>query len=407
MTSSSIKQYYDDDVIRKGIYETKNNQMNDISSMLLLDKINRNKKEEEEDNITKDEIKSIIYELETNYSNINNKKDDKNNTDNIYDNDDMDRFQPALGLYDVKYVQTTKMNDNPVGGKWTRKNKLSKRLVSIKRTMQHLLPVNATTLGKMTMNCTQELRIDDAYYGDGDDIRPVVAEAINVITLQLLWDMIHLNIILRGDAVPLSYHERKSSMFQKDDKSDTLSNLAVKAFFDRPRIILSLLRNSHRRQGKNKKQVEGRGGEISENKKSWLSLGLSIGPKSSVVLDTTYLDNQIRIGKGGTSGTRFVFERCKDNDLEAQQFRSLILQKTTNKAKLLAMLGVVSIMTASSGGNHWLSFRGLGNLCGSKLILNRLICMISSFLFLGVLFSSGGIEERDSESERIKNSQQQ
>lgn len=38
-------------------------------------------------------------------------------------------------------------------------------------------------------------------------------------------------------------------------------------------------------------------------------LNLRVGPESSVYLDTTFVDERVRISTGGTSGTKFVFER--------------------------------------------------------------------------------------------------
>lgn len=345
-------------------------------NILLQDKIallqsDENVNDSNENETIKSEIQAIIKEMEDLYSKENTNYSDDDDSDSFAS---LERFQPALGLYNVTHVQTKLNNDNPVGGKWTRKNKLFSKLIVVKRTMQHLLPVNMTKLGQVQINCTAATGTADAtniQEVNENNVRPVVAEAVNVITLEALWNIIHLNIILRGDAVPLTLHERNLSRMkggegQGDSDCRPLTNLAVKAYFDKPKIII---------RGK---------------KKGW-ALNLCLGPKSSVVLDTTYLDRELRIGKGGTSGTRFVFKRCDDGDIEAEEFKSLLLNKSTGKGKLLSILLFVA-GTAGLAGNQFRS---------SKIVV-RSISLVSSLLFLGVLCSTGGIEQ-DSTTSKSSN----
>jgi hypothetical protein len=42
-----------------------------------------------------------------------------------------------------------------------------------------------------------------------------------------------------------------------------------------------------------------------------------LGPASSGVIDTQHIDDRIRIGKGGTSGTQFVVLRVRETHTEA------------------------------------------------------------------------------------------
>jgi hypothetical protein len=100
------------------------------------------------------------------------------------------------------------------------------------------------------------------------DVRKVVAEAINVVSLEALFGILRVTVILRGDATPLSAKERTDS----DIVVQPLTSRAVRAWFDAPRIIF------------------GRKGRF---------LNLQFGPKSSVLLDTLYLDDRVRLGMGG------------------------------------------------------------------------------------------------------------
>lgn len=211
--------------------------------------------------------------------------------------DDPGRFDPLLGLYEVKSVLTSNQGDNPVGGKWTREGGLAQRLFRTRTTFQHLLPPT----------------------GGG----AAVAEAVNVVSLDALDGRLRITVILRGDAVPLSPAERLATNANRT--LTPLTDLAVRAYFDPPRIYFG------KRRGKGK--GKGKGGE------GYSYLPLQLGPSSSVVLDTTYRDDAVRIGMGGTSGTRFVF--AATDDAEAGEYE--------------ALLGL------RSGGSRWRALAGLGS----------------------------------------------
>jgi len=262
------------------------------------------------------------------------------------DGQDSNRFDPLLGLYDVSFVKTTKEGDNPVGGKWTRKNGLAQKILSTRRSFQHILRVNETGCG------ATRVRTATGY-------TKVVGEAINVISLDALWGLIRTTIILRGDAIALNATERVT------DTCQPLSARAVRALFDAPRIVV------------------GKAGR-------WLNI--NVGPKTSVVLDTPYVDDKVRIGLGGRSGTRFIFRRC--DDVEANEFRALLSRQPWSRRKTL--IGLLGVAAASIYGS--VMVRGISRVVGG---IASIVTLMAATL---IAFSGGGIEADDrsvAEAKRI------
>lgn len=250
--------------------------------------------------------------------------------------DDVSRFEQVLGLYNVSFVQTIKQGENPVGGKWTRKSGLAQKFLRTRRTLQHVLAVNETGIGAQKVVDSNGLE------------RSAVAEAVNVIALEALWGKIRTTILLRGDCIALNNTERVSDMCQP------LSPLAVRVLFDAPRIVI------------------GKTGR-------WFNFNL--GPKSSVVLDTCYVDKLLRIGLGGRSGTRFVFARCAGNDQEANEFRGLLARKAWSKKQALSTFTLIGTI-----GLHLAISRGMK-------VIGGFLSTISLMTGLLFAFSSGGIEQ--------------
>lgn len=286
------------------------------------------------DTAKNDQILSLIMELEKDYAKKNvplNSEDSQN--------DDVNRFDKVLGYFTVdKVVSIKNKNDNPVGGRWTRKNSVTKRLFRSRRTFQHILPA--------MNNKTKAI------------------QAVNILSFDALFGLIRLSVVLRGDVVPLSQEERKNCTALAQLDFDT--NLAVRAQFDPPRIII----------GKGK------------------ILNFNLGPKSAVVLDTTYVDDKVRIGMGGTSGTRFVFRKVggaavkeepdSEEMREAIEFRSLISRKPLRRSKvyLFSFCGLVN-------GFFNIIFRKEKN----HIISGVLSVMVSTFFALLFSLSKGGIED--------------
>jgi hypothetical protein len=244
-------------------------------------------------------------------------------------------FDPLLGLYEVSYVKTQRPNDNPVGGKWTRKSGIAQKLLRTRRSFQHILPTNSTGLGGLL--------------GEG---RKVVAEAVNVISLEAFYGLLPIFVILRGDAIPLTFPERTNTT----RVSQPLSILAVKALFDAPRIVV------------------GTKGRI---------LNINVGPKTSVLLDTLYCDDNLRLGMGGTSGSRFVFKRCLDDDQEANEFRALLHRSPTKKYKSILWLGSIATLGVCGVARGFL-----------RLLSGAMAALAVSLAAL-IAFSGGGIEQGD------------
>jgi hypothetical protein len=261
-----------------------------------------------------------------------------------------DRFDPLLGLYDVSFVKTAKEGDNPVGGKWTRKSGIAQKLLSTRRSFQHILAVNETGCGKRQVQT-----------GSGE-VLEVVGEAVNVISLDALWGLFRTTVILRGDAVAVNATERASDRY-----CQPLSAFAVRALFDAPRIVI------------------GKKGRF---------LNINVGPKTSVVLDTIYTDDKVRIGLGGRSGSRFVFTRCAGTDVEANEFRTLLARKAWSKVKTLTALVALSGLGAYGA----VSARALVR------VLSGSVSLISGLAAGLITLSGGGIEAGDrsvAEAQRI------
>ena len=279
-------------------------------------------------------------------------KDDVIKIDNNNDNNtDGNLFNDLIGYYNVSYTLTARTNDNPVGGKWTRNQKLWR----IKRTMQHvLLPTTTTSTQQKSSNNNNN----------------VVAQVVNAIYLECLWGLIPIWIVLRGDAIPLDQdinnNNNVQEQYKKKKREKLVPNLTkrtVRAYFDKPRI------------GIGKKFI------------------LTFGPTSSVVLDTPYVDNRIRIGVGGTSGTKFVFTRIleDDDDIVAKEGWKWLLDKKPETTMMITKRKATIIM----------SILGLVSCYGWKVMQGRFRKSLAGTVFaltvtsLGwIISSTGGIETR-------------
>jgi hypothetical protein len=243
---------------------------------------------------------------------------------------------------------------------------------------------------------------------------------VNVVSLDALNGKFRITIVLRGDATPLTLEERRERNTKNQSTtilSTTtvptiqLSNLAVRAYFDPPRIYFG----KRRRRGYNRKRQGGvaSGGEVHSSSSEYSYFPLQLGPASSVILDTTYFDIAVRIGMGGTSGTRFVFAST-DKD-EADEYEALLKLPYVKKYKIVGILGLILAASLNVAFPDKLL---LGRLCTLRfaaitarwsmwrLVLGTIfrlaggtLSVMSGMAMLAIIFSSGGIE-RGSKSRR-------
>lgn len=316
------------------------------------------KKNDANENLDQDEIPELISKLSSNAD------------DYILDENSMSSlFEPLVGYYNVSYTLTSRPNDNPVGGKWTR------GLWSVKRTMQHVLPpLPVPSPSDKDSGASEELE---------SIASKAVAQVVNAIRLELLWGFVGVWVLLRGDAVPLKLdpaYEKASDPIPEDEPKTkkpapallpNLSDRTVKAYFDRPRIGLSL---SRRRK----------------NAKPLFQRVLTLGPTSAVVLDTPYSDSRIRLGKGGTSGSQFVFRRLPETDQEAIEEWKWVIEddnrtvgQSLTKKAIVLRLGVIGIAVGILSRvlqQRWIK------------LLAAAYGVVSCISIFGLIRSTGGIE---------------
>lgn len=140
--------------------------------------------------------------------------------------------------------------------------------------------------------------------------------AINLVVLRLA--ILKFTIILRGDCTFLSKQAR-------DEIAPSLSENCVQADFDSPLIRLSILH------------------EI-------LGVTFRVGPRSSVTLDASYVDQHIRIGKGA-SGVRFWLTRIAESSTEGDEYQKLLSDNLVfgKRGILVGMGAIVAALTRFGG----------------------------------------------------------
>ena len=153
--------------------------------------------------------------------------------------------------------------------------------------------------------------------------------AVNFIKFRLL-GLLPGSVVLRGRVEPETDLEALGKKWNR-----TLSRNTIRAAFQSPRVALG-------------------------------PVVFDVGPTSDVRLDTTYLDERIRVSRGGSSGTVFVFKACED-DAAASQWKSVCSRERTtiSAPKAGAVAGAASL--AAAAAKKWIPAAALA-LVAAKLL---------------------------------------
>ncbi len=108
-------------------------------------------------------------------------------------------------------------------------------------------------------------------------------------------------------------------------------------------------------------------------------LSLRLGPSSTVALDCTYLDERLRVARGGSSGTIFVFraDTCAEGGplyAEARQWRKCLARPPCSQPQFASALLTAAVLAATVG-------RGAARLVALPLLAGA----------VGAFRSTGGI----------------
>ena len=276
-------------------------------------------------------------------------------------------FNPLLGYYEVtRSLPPPGPNnraDRPVGGKW---GNLKNPIASLHKSYQHLLPPFRHNTAK-------------------GPAAAVVAQVINLVSIRILGGLLWIHVVLRGDATPLTVEERKSLAADRNTPQG-LSNRTVRADFDPPRIVLATA-------GVTTTTAQ----TLSNNAASTPSTGVpntfrtlfcaSLGPTSSVVLDTPYCRGNVRIGKG-SRGSWFVFRRLSPNGVEEEAAVALCDTLTNVKPVRQSVLTGALSMSALLGGV------AMTRLPRWTLLGSIPYTIVTALAAIATAWSTGGIQQR-------------
>jgi hypothetical protein len=226
-----------------------------------------------------------------------------------------------FGNYNVSYVGVGKdQRGNPAGGRY--RGFLGRLLYRNEGLYQHILKEEAT---------------------NGSSVARTLA--INNVRGRLL-SLIPLSVVLKGVVQQIS-DARRTELMNKFGTKLTAS--AVKAVFEAPYITIG-------------------------------GVTLQVGPPSSVVLDTPYVDDRVRLGVG-SRGSTFVFARTDD---AASYKWKQELSKPPLKGRRVGLLFALATVALNTV------------LKGSFKILGRIVSVPLGIFSLLLLLSKGGIiDERE------------
>ena len=193
-----------------------------------------------------------------------------------------------VGNYDVSYVGTLSSTErgNPAGGIF--RSAFGEFIISNLKPYQHILSPNK--------NSNNNIRI------------------INYIS-GTIFRIFGFHLILKGYIVPLSKEELNTRNHNLNKNNITLSESTVRAYFEPAYLALTRLRSS----------------QDSLSSSSNPLLALRLGSNSTVVLDTPYVDEHIRTGRG-SRGSIFLFTRT--NTSESNGYIPILSYPSTSAVKV-------------------------------------------------------------------------
>lgn len=220
-----------------------------------------------------------------------------------------------------------------------------------------------------------------------------------------IFNAIPLAVILKGIIHEVSSAERENLISRF---GTPLSTSTVEARFDPPRLVIGV----HSILASNvdvEKGVPNR--EINPTKRFlgiFSGFSLSVGPRSSVVLDTPYVSDKLRLGLGAR-GSTFIFQRLPENDSAAMAWK-VAYEKTPVQGKALSsrLFAMASIFFLYSRFQYILSRTPF---LSSVRALNIFFPFQRAFMFLSIpllvfsfllAFGKGGIVEDDDSRELRK-----
>jgi hypothetical protein len=130
------------------------------------------------------------------------------------------------------------------------------------------------------------------------------------------------------------------------------------------------------------------------NKNKYLTF--RVGPKSDVVLDTIYLDETFRLGRG-SRGSTFIFQRLGEFDQQIYSYKKVLETKVVNSKLLGTILSIIGFSMIKFGSKNLFPGLRLGKLLFSffKLCFFVFPGIAVALFSIFLLFSKGGIVEEN------------
>ncbi|GMI18124.1 hypothetical protein TrLO_g1546 [Triparma laevis f. longispina] len=212
-------------------------------------------------------------------------------------------------------------SSNAAGGKWVRSNGITGRFFKVEGLFQNIVK---------------------------EEGKP---SAVNLVLLSFLSRLLCITVVLKGDCSFLTSSEITEIVSKRKTPNGLTSN-SVRASFNSPMFRLSLL-----------------------GYRSPFGVTFRLGPSSKVILDASYVDSKLRIGKGA-SGVRFILQRVTEG------FKKDLWIPVVNSRFVVGKKGIIGGLMSAGLGLIFKGGRGLKVLGG--------LCVGFATV---IVKSTGGIEE--------------